>query len=1319
MAALGSRSATAGTPAGLGRPPSQPTTQSAIGQTSQAPTATAPAPFGEQAFAAGAGLQKPAVDAPAPSTKPNRYGNGKKSDPQSSVGYWSAQAQANAKACEAVAKNPKAQANGLAAKCKDSGGGPIALAGVADLGCPAPGSILQSYDAAPHVAMSDPFLLPNGAALTLWTETLAPLGPPLSGSVPDTVLYLLRCDDWSCAHGTIMAVDDDGNPSDAPFDSKLHVDNLDAGTYRWVVTGYATGNAGSCTVSGQQDNGPTFSRPTTVFGGMHHIAQGLAPGDALLVGKNDNTAALIDPAVTPPHMALQDNPEYADTVVIAFSTTAQYCAGQCGEFWFNDDAWWFSDRVFLSRLPLPAAGQFASTARVVVGTYHEWHQVGENQYPQTANVRLMHVRRHVNDGGQWSCTEQRDTDGDQLPYELEALLGSCDSANDSGSVDIGARGQSCAAWAELVNEQVNYWQPGTNCATNPPTTLPNQPNCWSARDSDNDGISDLWELHAAAASFANFPAPPAGTAGAPTSLSIHSPTPYCPGNWCSGYDVSALSDPSPATFDIYFQLDAVRCTGSHCSADYQPGDTWDHGLTDHQHDVLRKVFTEKSGSCWDGSTAWPCPREIDPTKDLLYRVSYHGYSLPNAPLPSSKRRAELRPTGVNDTWPWFNHSFRRPWKFLRLFHYAFLDDGTGGQSEIFGGRCATMGNTWTTVAAQQDLAQRVVAHESGHRLTLNHPHDNWIGPAAGPNQGPDNSPLPPGQCTGGLCPNDSTCQCDPLSFTCANEQVNNTESNKPNNPAAPTLMNYRYLWGMLPPGTTVPTAANPTLPGCSSCLVAEAQFSKGLFEPLAESALREVNQVLWSSPNGAEAWRQIAFVRALQCYNHAGDSVPGSGQNSDCGPFGLGTTHGPTCDAADTPTVCKYDFNYDDTYSSNGVTFDLSRGPFDNTGVCAADQLRDVNEWGRMVSLSRQNLRQEAKAGYAIYIDPFNGSPVPTNYAGWPDAITTQNLAIDHGEYRRNQCAVNADCPASNNCRLDSCNDATQCRTQKPCVGNVCTCNTDADCWSDSCVAGKCVVGRGICGCDIANPAIQCSGVAAPPPPEDLACKLGSNPAIPACAPDRTSAVLPAIGSDWKMWESARFGTGESPSWLRISGAPGTALSSLQFQDEFRVHLDFWWDGLPVANTSQPLFEIEGITKLQIEVDGQGVARLVGRLVHAQANQFTPVTYPTPIERRRWYRVTWAATKWGTATVNNPQWLEVWPRALYTGWFEPNTGYGCVYQSTAPALDLPATTEARFGALAASPTTFFRGRIDNIVFYNHTYGYSLPSNCVAQMGGMP
>jgi hypothetical protein len=1187
--------------------------------------------------------------------------------------------------------------------------------------CPAQGTPLDTYDAAAHIPMSSPFSLAAGSVITVWTQNLAVLPAPLTGSSPDTLLYLLRCADSRCTTGTVVAVDDDDNPSPQALDSWLQYTVPRSGTFRWLVTDWRQGNEGSCDVYVQIDAGAAVPALGQVFGGYHHFANGLAHGDAVLVGKNNNTAALVASGASPAHPALQADPEYADTMVFAVSSTVTNCdSGNCAEFWFNDDGWTIagSDTAYLSRLPIPTTANYALHARVVVGTYGNWASVAGVSYPKTSNVRIMHVRRHVDDGGYWSCPEQRDVDHDQLPFELEQLLGSCDSVDDALTTPMGAVGYTCTSWAQRVNTLVNYWQPGTNCAVNPPTTLTGNANCWSATDSDNDGISDLWEVFAAAAQFSTNPAPPDTDAGAPTALNIHTESVICPTAWCTAYDSSALSDPSPSQFDIYFQYDAVRCTGTHCGDDYGLN-TLDHGITQYEQAVLKKIFTTKTGSCWDGSTTWPCPREIDASRDLLYKMRMHAYSLAPATgaQPGPARWAEAKRNGVAEAMPWFNHSFRPSWKFLRLFHYGLL---TRDQGQTVGfGRVSVIGNEFHGLAEQADVTQRVIAHESGHQLSLSHPHEAKIGPASGPNLPPDASA---GTCAPGICQTDATCQCKAETLTCTVGDGTALESNKPNNPAAPTLMNYRYSWGQLPADANmaVPTEANQSMAGCGSCLREEAAFSKGLDGDLAELTLPESVGLDWSG-SGSPAWRMVKTVRDLQCFNRSGDDGLADGQNGSCGPLGIGSGRGPVCAQATYPSQCTFDWDYNDAYSTAPVRFDVSRGPFDNLDACNKDTLRDVDEVGRITALSKQAVRPGTYGSYAVYSDVFNGTSAPFNYAGWPASqLTSQNIVISQATYTRNFCAADADCvPANPNgfCRFDSCTSAATCRNPSLTCGGTgaCTCNTDDDCWSGRCVGSGgnkvCSLEVGTCGCPSPTAAGVCNTLQG-----EIGCEVGSQNHLPSCNRERNAS---AIGSpDYKMWESAQFASNNAASWIRIDGATGTPLRSIGAQNGFALFLDFYWDGFQSGESVEVLLDL-GIAWLTIEKDANGLPRVVGRLVYNGAPANTALVSAAPIETRRWYRISWVVTSWTGYGGQTSDWLDVWPRNRATGWFDTATDEQCVWRKLGLTLDLPAPSEARFGSPINNMGEFFRGRMDNITLFNSPYQHSKPTQCAELTGGVP
>ncbi len=393
-----------------------------------------------------------------------------------------------------------------------------------------------------------------------------------------------------------------------------------------------------------------------------------------------------------------------------------------------------------------------------------------------------------------------------------------------------------------------------------------------------------------------------------------------------------------------------------------------------------------------------------------------------------------------------------------------------------------------------------------------------------------------------------------------------------------------------------------------------------------------------------------------------------------------------------------------------------------DSGNCAVDKLRDVDEVGRITALSKQGIRRGSQDAYAIYADVFNGTSAPFNYAGWPVVqVTSQNLLVNQGTYTRNFCAQNSDCNTPTNpsglCRFDGCSSASTCRNPAlSCAGTgACTCNTDDDCWSGRCVGSGsskvCALGVGTCGCSTPSASGECSAVSG-----EAACQGPPSVQLPACTRSRDADALGP--SDYKMWESAQFGNNNTASWIRVDGSTGTPLTSIAQAEDFAVHLDFYWDGFQVGENRVVLLDL-GIAWLTIENDSQGLPRVVGRLVYPGAPANTALVSVAPVETRRWYRIAWVVTDWQGGDGATRHWLDVWPRNRATGWFNMPGDENCVWRKLGPTLNLPAPSEARFGAPIDGMGEFFRGRIDNIALFNSSYLQTKPSPCTELTGGVP
>jgi len=339
-------------------------------------------------------------------------------------------------------------------QCKEAaiapvgGGGPVMLS---PTNCPSTPAVF-TYDATPHLVVSNPISLNVNDLFRVSTTNLASMPSPSSSS-PDTVVYLLQCDNPACFSGNVLVADDDGNNSNWQYASWAQTNVPSTGWYRYIVTSYTMGNEGRADIT--VVSGSTTTTLSSVYYGALHISpQEVRAGDSLLVGKNNNTNAV----ATPP-IGMPGNPEYHDTMMVMLSNFARSCQSSCGRFLFNDDAWSVGGTLnLLSRLLVATNDQTNwSASRIMVGGYYD---KDANQQPYMINVRAMHYRRHTAQSGQWTCDPQRDADGDGLSQEIEAVVGSCDSLDSqcrshwcdlgTGTCDVARGACGCTAHSDCV-----------------------------------------------------------------------------------------------------------------------------------------------------------------------------------------------------------------------------------------------------------------------------------------------------------------------------------------------------------------------------------------------------------------------------------------------------------------------------------------------------------------------------------------------------------------------------------------------------------------------------------------------------------------------------------------------------------------------------------------------------------------------------------------------------------------------------------------------------------------------------------------------------
>jgi len=1144
-----------------------------------------------------------------------------------------------------MAKKEEAAAALAACKEQAASGGFGPMSATADT-CASGQGVVCAYDYVRHV----PFLyfpVTNLSPVEVKTENLTQLP---GGSTPDTVLYVVRLDAGSTTTGTIVQIDDDGNTETTPLrDSLITFTPQSTGLYLAIVRSYAHGREGYADIIITANGGSATAVEHQVFGGFQISPKEVRARDVLAVGENTNTADM------------PDAPDYHDSTLFLFGSTAHDCDSNCGAFQFSDDAapGGGADASLFSRIDVAAN---MTAARVVVGTYHGEYATN---LPYQWNGRLLHLRRHTSqEGGGWTGDEQKDNDGDGLSREIETAIGSCDLVSDAPTGGVVVKGAGCQTYATLVNTWLNA-NKQTSCSV-PATGADSDARCWHGADSDNDGIPDGAEVLAAVVACNQSPVPPRYDTGTCAPLTIRAPAECPTGKYCSTLELSALGDPDPTTYDVFFLEQHFACTGSYCAADHGSG-SLNHAVRAGQQSRLIDMWTTDPSTCWDGSTPVP-PASCPGLSDRLYRTAMHVFSGGDIAVKDDSVRSEVD-LGLDGTNSYFNASFGRPGhcppgfscagtKYTNVFRHGVLGHNAGGTTTI-GNRHVVAGNASN---APDSIILRDFSHEAGHTLGLVHGQNKPAGGTSG--------------CSATNCP-DQSCQCAPCQGDCANKAADVSTAN----PLVASVMNYDYQNQGLRQKSTAPPAAQQ---GCfSGCSQDNFRFSKGLNGSLNETELDE----RWT-----QDWNSIKRAQDLACFDDRNDCP----YCSALGWQGVGCGSGSCCDAGESCTpFCDGAFcwfNWDNARSGQApqppYAFDLTHGVFSQTSSCAADQLSDRDEWLGIVAGAKSSLSKTAETYFSIYRDTFNGAGnTPSNMDAWTFPITNSGVEFNTTTYERNVCHVDipGECAAGMACLDDTCGMKACLKGQACGMGNVCTCGNDSDCRSGWCEENLCKTTRGGCGCADDN-ACTCS---AQERDSDQCCEPGVN----SCHPLRAATAQPSTPGDRSPRESAAFDGPTSSDYLRLDNSQNSdpALGTIGADNSFEVRFDFRWDGGP---STQVLWKSAAF---QLTLYSEDNSAWLGGVVAGEGLVFPNGSSGAYLEPHRWYRVTWnASVGRGTHLLQVVAWN------MRTASYDTSAGQGsgCVWATY--NMDMPAVGDVWIGYDGSANATRFKGRMDAVRLTNYT-----------------
>lgn len=822
-------------------------------------------------------------------------------------------------------------------------------------------------------------------------------------NTPDTMLYLLKCNDDYCASGDVVAIDDNDNtdaPDTSDYDSKISATLIADVHYRIVMVDKYQGAEGTADLGLKFGTYNPAIFNNVAAGGWHIRYKGVKAGDSLFVGKNSNSSTA----------GFVDNREYHDSLLLYLTSSSVNCNSSCGKFLFNDDYVIGTSPMFLSKIDVPTGYQNATGGgRIIVGVVDSKNTAG-NWFKM--NARFLHYRRSTTDAGQWSgSANYNDNDGDGLSWELENLLGSCDLISDTPADGVGIQGMSCQQFAQRV---------GTND--------------WSPTDSDNDGINDDAEVFSVAVHCTQIPSAPYYNPGVCTRFGLHEGTTCPSGTYCVGTDVSAMSDPNPNIYDVYIFNDYISLG----TTEYRVTDSNVNG--DGGQDLLRRTWHDYSLSCWGGSAAYLVNGEYRCTgdDDLPYMFNVHVYSVEGTKLPPTEHHFADASSGYEcpSGRPWtnafFNMSFKPELKYAGIGLYSLSVPNGGGQSGV-GERNFLWGASYvdSTGPHGDSDAVSVMSHEAGHCLGI-----------------PDiMSTLRATECENAEeCPDVICPEVDGRDMAYAEAQ----------NPAYPSLMNYGFSShgaGMREKNTTIPTYDDGIQQGCFKSYL---RFSKGLWGTLNEQALIERNPI---SNDAVMSWSDYMAVRDLECYYDVGRARnPYNGYCTVSACFidwdadRFTTIDGP----GDGP------YSFDLSYGKvNGDEYPTEYHE------CSMDLLADVNDLGTIQSVGKVPLQTDMYFDrFIMYRATYNGQ-ANENLAGWDIDTTEQNMTYASGIYPINGCYNDSDCGGRycrfDTCIQNSdCRNGRSCGSS-----GVCQCVGPVDCMSSACVGGSCVASRGSCACSI------------------------------------------------------------------------------------------------------------------------------------------------------------------------------------------------------------------------------------------------------------